>query len=1437
MSSTISAILITLTTLLSALSVNIGNLRLPPKSQVAQVVSAPQNPSAYWSFDEGSGTVAADSSGNSHNATLVNSPTWVSGKLGSALQLNGTNQYASFTSIPLSSDFTLSTWFKQTSGCGMIIGNDQNAAILGYEQYCGGFWLGSDGGTMVSWPGVIPSNGSWHNAILTANRTTNLAELWIDGVSQGTKNISGFNWTSSNNAPQYIGKNYSKYFAGSIDDVRIYNRVLTNQEVSDLYNSVANPTPPTPTPAPVTPSVVPDVTPYVAPVTPSSSQTTTQSTQSSTAALKAFPTAEGFGVNTLGGRGGRVIEVTNLSDSGTGSLRSCVEDTGPRTCIFRVSGTIQLYSTLAIRAANSYITIAGQTSPGGIQLKGYGMTVQSGGHDVIIRYLRIRPGTHLPIIEDTNGFIAWGSGGSHVYNIILDHCDFQWATDQNGPDAVGDATDITTQWSIISEGTTIGHEGGEHSMGVLTGGSADYQITVSYHHNLFAHNGGRNPLIGASTVVDFRNNIVYDFHQGAAWGGFIRDNCCALGWGGGNTAIGNIVNNYYISEGWDRVTRDTTSSSYPIMWLANGGPIRIDGIPANRGGTKVYTDGNWGPRCPTGCADDWDNRYVTSDYETANAFGFKITVPDPNGYPQAPASQFRSLIPFTAPSVTTHPTASLFSVVLPRVGVSNRRDSVDTRVVNDVINGTGNLWYIPGGPWPDLSTGAPALPTDSDHDGVPDSWESSHGLNANSSSDGATVSSNGYTNLENYLNELAGDNIPITTTQIYTPAPYIAPTVVQTQITTPPPVPTQQTTQSPIGWWKFDGNASDSSGNNLNGNLVNGPTYTTGKNNSALHFDGINDSVDIADSAVLHLSSAFSVSAWVNPDVASTNFRSILLKDPSYGLYASGSSNTYLTGGTCASGVPLGEIYNTSDKVVCASPALPVNTWTHLATTYDGVTFKLYRNGSLVASTAYTGGIPISTGILQIGATQFGEYFQGLIDEVQLYNRAISATEVQTLYTTLGGSSTTNSQPPSTKFTIGARVQSVTSGVLNVRATADTAGVLLGTQSNLSLGVVVGGPVSQDGLNWWQVNYDTGVDGWSVEDFLSAYTAPTQTTQTTSASPQTSTPATTQTQTQTTVTTTAAPSVSNQSAPSLGGGGGGGSFPPQSSVQSPIQTNTTSQNKTTSITQTQAQITTNKFSIGNNIKTNANVNVRKTASPTGPSVGVEKLGATGIVIGGPTTQGGIIWWQIQYSNGLLGWSAESFLDKVVLDSVIQNQTQTQTQNTTQTQTQQTVNKFSIGTIIKTTTNVKVRQTGSATGGLLGTQSLGSSGKIVGGPVSQGGFTWWNMDYETGVDGWSAEDFLIAYVPTVSTSPTTQTLTPASTKFNIGTKVEAVTSGVLNVRETSNTTGILLGTQLNGSPGVVIGGPVLQNGFNWWNIDYDTGADGWSAEDFLIRYVP
>jgi hypothetical protein len=198
-----------------------------------------------------------------------------------------------------------------------------------------------------------------------------------------------------------------------------------------------------------------------------------------------------------------------------------------------------------------------------------------------------------------------------------------------------------------------------------------------------------------------------------------------------------------------------------------------------------------------------------------------------------------------------------------------------------------------------------------------------------------------------------------------------------------------------VAQWKFDEGsgtiACDSSGNGNTATLVNGPLWTAGIVGNALYFDGVDDNLVVAASNSLNLSSVFTLAAWVNPASAATDFRSIVTKNYTYYLYAS-------VAGYCGDGSPLGGFSEATAITACQPAPLPANTWTHLAVTYDGSTLTLYRNGVAVVTSNFSGALSPSTGTLQIGASQYGEYFQGLIDEVRIYNRALSVAEIQTIY-------------------------------------------------------------------------------------------------------------------------------------------------------------------------------------------------------------------------------------------------------------------------------------------------------------------------------------------------------------------------------------------------------------------------------------------------------
>jgi len=446
------------------------------------------------------------------------------------------------------------------------------------------------------------------------------------------------------------------------------------------------------------------------------------------AAVRAFPNAEGYGTQTAAGRGGAICEVTNLNDAGQGSLRDCVEvETGARTVVFRVGGAIELTRDIIINAQHSNLTIAGQTATGGgIQLKNWGIYIQDGGHDVVIRYLRVRPGSVACIAQgakacnSVSGIALWGETiDKRVYNIVLDHISAQWATDQNM--TVWDSvSDITIQNSIIAAGATQGHSKGQHSTGFLAGGDIDVDTvhprTITIHHSLFAHNAERNPRVDDPSIFDFRNNVIY-YYPSYSSGNLRMERSASSYPVSFNTTQANFINNIYKTNPTDTGSKGS-------------GNVILD-VDAQ---TKLYISGNYTPLFPMG---------TQNDFNPDNIYGGNASI-----------NQLAS--PVVTPAVTTDPTSQVLIKVLANAGAKLPvRDVIDDRIVNDIINGTGSIGQDQNN-WSVLAQGT--APDDSDHDGMPDAWETAQGFNPNDAADrNGDNNNNGYTNVEEYLNELAGD--------------------------------------------------------------------------------------------------------------------------------------------------------------------------------------------------------------------------------------------------------------------------------------------------------------------------------------------------------------------------------------------------------------------------------------------------------------------------------------------------------------------------------------------------------------------------------------------------------------------------------------------------------------------------------------------------------
>ena len=387
----------------------------------------------------------------------------------------------------------------------------------------------------------------------------------------------------------------------------------------------------------------------------------------------AFPGAEGFGRFAVGGRGGDVYHVTNLSDDGPGSLRYGIKNAkSPRTIVFDLSGTIQLKSELRITQSN--LTIAGQTAPGdGITLRDRTVSLRN-CHDIVIRYIRLRLGDKN---EKPGGYDTLTT--DDIADVILDHVSLSWAID--GTHDLRRGKNVTVQWCIFSEALNDSiHEKGPHAM---CASYRDLSGPLTLHHNLFTTCRDRHPTLGSAkegdplTIVDFRNNVIYN------WSG--TANFC--------DHFVNAVNNYW------RGGPETKPQSLPIA-MKGGLPHAARGFMAG----NIFES-----------RDDWtQDNYAALDFQ-------RWLGPNSNYKYAGTLTDWKADAPNLGANVpATQPAQAAYEQVLARAGASLNRDTVDARVINDVREHKGRLINSQDqvGGWPTLKS-LPA-PKDSDGDGMPD---------------------------------------------------------------------------------------------------------------------------------------------------------------------------------------------------------------------------------------------------------------------------------------------------------------------------------------------------------------------------------------------------------------------------------------------------------------------------------------------------------------------------------------------------------------------------------------------------------------------------------------------------------------------------------------------------------------------------------------------
>jgi pectate lyase len=459
-----------------------------------------------------------------------------------------------------------------------------------------------------------------------------------------------------------------------------------------------------------------------------------------------FPGAEGFGTLTPAGRGGKIIAVTSLADSGSGTLREALNDQGPRTIVFNISGIIELEKEIQIN--NPFVTIAGQTAPGdGITLIKGGLSIFT--HDVLVQHIRIRPGDQANTKPDNSDAISildaqyenWSNTDDYhesptVYNIVLDHVSTSWAEDETISIWIG-THDVTVSNSIISEPLlNARHPKGPHSMGLLIG---DKATRVSVHHNLIAHSNARNPLIKDGGTHDIINNVFYN------WGQFATE---VLDYNS-NTLVNFVKNLYIRGFSSDEKTKEITlQTSTPDPKYPGRILVEIsDNTP------QFYLEDNRGPNKTNATSDFIQQFQLKIDTESlaGNTAGEKI---------ESAKKKFFVSQAFSTPTITTVSVDDVRDYVLARVGATKpKRDSVDSRIVNQVKTGTGRIIDSQSevGGYPFVSPISREANFDTDRDGMPDSWEIERGFDPNNSADGTQdKDEDGYTNVEEYLHELGG---------------------------------------------------------------------------------------------------------------------------------------------------------------------------------------------------------------------------------------------------------------------------------------------------------------------------------------------------------------------------------------------------------------------------------------------------------------------------------------------------------------------------------------------------------------------------------------------------------------------------------------------------------------------------------------------------------
>ena len=471
--------------------------------------------------------------------------------------------------------------------------------------------------------------------------------------------------------------------------------------------------------------------------------------------LPAFPGAEGGGMYATGGRGGQVVHVTNLNDSGSGSFRDAV-GTSNRIVVFDVGGTITLKSDVVVKGN---VTILGQTAPGGAGITLKNGKIGMGGDNIIVRYISSRPGE-----KGSGDYDAWG--GSNGSNSIIDHCSIGWANDEQFG-LYSNNMNQTVQYTIIGPSDCVSyHSKGAHGFGVMFGKGEN-----SWHHNLICHSLSRNfrgKVVG-TYAMDFVNNVIYDWGSQTAYGTFGHE---------------NYVNNYLkagpsTKGGYNfiNISSGTAPENYKF-YLTGNKMVNPDNSVMSKQTNNNWSGFNFGSA-------GYDEAYYRSNsHYPINVNGVNVSVAQ---NPESADAAYSNVLAYAGSGINAASRPKIDKQVIEetRTGtgsLTGGRDfsTVTDSAVLDAITKYGIKHMDYNSYYPSSSS---KQIVDSDNDGMPDSWETARGLNPNSASDATgDYQGKGYNNIEYYSHDLTIDSFPKGTvtlspelTPTATPKPTAAP--------------------------------------------------------------------------------------------------------------------------------------------------------------------------------------------------------------------------------------------------------------------------------------------------------------------------------------------------------------------------------------------------------------------------------------------------------------------------------------------------------------------------------------------------------------------------------------------------------------------------------------------------------------------------------------